>query len=192
MCPERKNSQEDQRERGERGEGSHCKTERGADRSRLGRAKNVSQFSWRNFNCPGGAAYRPRAVINTTAAIKRKRGTPSRAAGRRGCRGAETPGITTVCWEFWEWTEMIAAPCCAVNSGDLRLTELQWVAGLKRHQTLLLLRCYMKRGSFLEYFTHVPDVQSSFSKKQSKSLKIWSFVRWKRAAFTEPSQCLKE
>lgn len=49
------------------------------------------------------------------------------------------------------------------------------MAGLKRHQTLLLLRCYMKRGSFLEYFTHVPDVQSSFSKKQSKGLKIWSF-----------------
>lgn len=66
------------------------------------------------------------------------------------------------------------------------------MAGLKRRQTLLLLRCYMKRGSFLEYFTHVPDVQSSFSKKQSKGLKIWSFVRRKRAAFTERSQCLKE
>lgn len=38
----------------------------------------------------------------------------------------------------------------------------------------------MKRGSFLEYFTRVPDVQSSFSKKQSKGLKIWSFVRSER------------
>lgn len=42
-------------ERGDRGEGSRWKTERGADRSRLGRAKNVSQFSWRNLNCPEGA-----------------------------------------------------------------------------------------------------------------------------------------
>lgn len=43
-----------QEERGDRGEGSRWKTERGADRSRLGRSKNVSQFSWRNLNCPGG------------------------------------------------------------------------------------------------------------------------------------------
>lgn len=39
------------RSREERGDGGRSG---GADRSRLGRAKNVSPFFWRNFNCPRG------------------------------------------------------------------------------------------------------------------------------------------
>lgn len=98
MCPERKNSQEEQGERVERGEGSHCKTERGADRSRLGQAKNVSQFSWRNFNCPrGGAAYRPRAVINTTVAIKRTEGHRAELLGDAAAESPSDPTELSVC-----------------------------------------------------------------------------------------------
>lgn len=54
-CNLDRSPQEERRQPGDRGEEVPLeKTERGADRSRLHRAKNVSQFSWRNLNCPGG------------------------------------------------------------------------------------------------------------------------------------------
>lgn len=55
----------------------------GADYSEL---KTSASFPGGILIAPGGPAYRPRAVINTTPAIKRTEGHRGRPAAAGGCR----------------------------------------------------------------------------------------------------------